>query len=405
MLQSKAKILFQLTGSIACYKACFLISKLVQSNYDVQVVATESALKFVGEATLEGLTGKPVYSELWQAGKMMDHIKLNRWADLAIVAPATANFINSTAHGLGNDLLTTLFLAHDFSKPYLIVPAMNTAMYKHPSTQDSLLRLKSMGLQVLETREGVLACGETGYGRLLEPDLIFQEIEIALKKQEQIASNINKGHVLITSGGTTEPIDEVRVITNKSTGATGAAIANSLIQLGYHVTYLHAKSAQLPFLDCIKVEFETFTDLQNQLRSLLAKDYSAIVHAAAVGDFSIEKAAGKISSTTDLQLTLKKNKKLIESVREWSSNKNIKLIAFKMTSDKSPIAHTEAVENIFKASNADLVIHNDTNEFSWQLSNHKFHLHLPNHGLKKSVIGKQQLALEIGNFMEAQTCY
>ena len=118
-----------MTGSIACYKACNLISKLVQNDYDVQVVASASALHFVGNATLEGLTGKPVIHDLFQSGNIMDHIHLIRWCDLVITAPATANFINKISQGLGDDLLTTLFLAHDFKKPYLIAPAMNTSMY------------------------------------------------------------------------------------------------------------------------------------------------------------------------------------------------------------------------------------------------------------------------------------
>jgi len=165
-----------MTGSIACYKSCQVISRLVQKGISVQVVATPAALKFVGTATLEGLSGNPVVSDLYTSGNVMDHIHLIRKADLVLVAPATANFINKISSGIGDDLASTLFLAHDFKKPFLIAPAMNTSMYFHPITQASVLKLQSLGVQILDSASGVLACGETGFGKLLEPDLILEEV-------------------------------------------------------------------------------------------------------------------------------------------------------------------------------------------------------------------------------------
>ena len=177
-----------MTGSIACYKACQAVSRLVQAGCEVQVVASPAALQFVGNATIEGLTGKPVVSDLYASGNAMDHIHLVRWADLILVAPASANFINKIARGVGDDLLTTMFLAHDFKKPYLVAPAMNTSMYLHPATQDSIQALKKMGVEILETASGVLACGEVGWGRLLEPDLIVQEVLSRLSPAESDCS-------------------------------------------------------------------------------------------------------------------------------------------------------------------------------------------------------------------------
>ncbi|PWU21736.1 MAG: bifunctional phosphopantothenoylcysteine decarboxylase/phosphopantothenate--cysteine ligase CoaBC, partial [Bdellovibrio sp.] len=149
-----------MTGSIAAFKACALLSKIVQSGATVQVAASAAALRFVGEATLEGLSGRPVAKDLWESGRAMEHIQLVRWADLIIVAPASAHFINRAANGVGDDLLTTMFLAHDFTKPFMIAPAMNTAMYLHPVTKGSITKLRELGIQVLETASGVLACGE-----------------------------------------------------------------------------------------------------------------------------------------------------------------------------------------------------------------------------------------------------
>ena len=170
-------ILLKLTGSIACYKACHVISRLVQKGHRVQVVASSSALRFVGETTLEGLTGQPVFTEVFARTHMMDHIHLNRSNDMVLVCPATAHFINKASKGLGDDLLTTLFLSHDFHKPYVVVPAMNSFMYRHPVTQDSLKALAKMNVDVLPTDRGTLACGEVGEGKLLDPEKILHHLE------------------------------------------------------------------------------------------------------------------------------------------------------------------------------------------------------------------------------------
>ncbi|HHH52247.1 MAG TPA: bifunctional phosphopantothenoylcysteine decarboxylase/phosphopantothenate--cysteine ligase CoaBC, partial [Bacteroidetes bacterium] len=144
----KNKILIKITGSIAAYKSAYLISKLVQNGFEVNVVVTNDALNFIGEATIEGLTGNEVYTDLYESGKMMSHINLMKWADLIIVVPATANTINKFANGIGDNLITSLFLAFDFSKPYLIAPAMNTNMLLHPSTQKSFSKLNNWGIKI-----------------------------------------------------------------------------------------------------------------------------------------------------------------------------------------------------------------------------------------------------------------
>ena len=182
---SKSKILFQLTGSIACYKACFLISRLVQADYEVQVACTQNALKFVGEATLEGLTGKPVFTDAYTQGRMLDHIYLAQSADLAILCPASANTINRLAAGMADDAVGSLFLAYDLKKPYLIAPAMNQEMFKHPATRASFEKLRSWNVRILETDYGRQACGDIGPGRLLDPEKIYAEIESALKEAKQ----------------------------------------------------------------------------------------------------------------------------------------------------------------------------------------------------------------------------
>lgn len=180
-MSRSSKILFQLSGSIAAFKACAVISRLVQEGHEVQTACTRNALQFIGPATLEGLTGKPVFSDAFEHGRMMDHIHLAKWADLAILCPATANSINRLASGGEGDAIGSLFLAFDLKKPYLIAPAMNQQMFAHPATRESLARLKDWGVRILDTEHGHQACGDVGPGRLLEPEKIHAEILKALQ--------------------------------------------------------------------------------------------------------------------------------------------------------------------------------------------------------------------------------
>lgn len=179
----RGRILFQLSGSIACYKSCQAISRLVQDGFEVRTVASAGALRFVGAATLEGLTGNPVFTDAFEPGRMMDHIHLAKWADVTILAPASATTLNRLAAGAGSDVLTTLFLAHDLAeKPYLAAPAMNVNMWRHPATRESVEKLTRWGVRVLPTGEGRQACGDIGEGRLIEPDELVQAIVEAAPK-------------------------------------------------------------------------------------------------------------------------------------------------------------------------------------------------------------------------------
>lgn len=405
---SPSKILFQMTGSIACYKACQIISKLVQSGYDVQVVTSSAALQFIGKATIEGLTGKPVVSDLFATGNVMDHIHLVRWADLILVAPATANFINKTAHGIGDDIVTTQFLAHDFKKPMLVAPAMNTNMYLHPATQASLRLLRGMGVEILETASGVLACGEVGWGRLLEPDLILAEIEKHLKNQtlisqvtprKSLVSTKGTPRILVTSGGTQEPLDQVRFIANRSTGSTGARIADSLLEFGFDVTCLHAANALRPQNPCHLESFISFIDFERSLRRLLSSgNYAAIVHAAALSDFSPATLdGGKLSSDQDLHLHLKRNPKLVHHLREMAGNQNLKIIAFKMTATDQQLEKDQAVERLFTRAKVDIVVQNDVSEMDSVTGKHLFHVYdSKNH--KTDIQSKSDLGFFIGEY-------
>ncbi len=422
------KILFLISGSIACYKSAHVISRLQQAGFEIEIVVTRAALEFIGEATLEGLIGKKIHIDTFASGSYMDHIHLMKWADLVILCPATANTLNKIASGVGDDLLSTLFLAYDFKKPFLVAPAMNTNMYKHPSTQQSIEKLKGWGLNFLLPDSGFLACGDIGEGRLLEPEKILEAIFklTSSSSQQEIDKRVvplqsanspeeistkRKLRILITSGGTEEAIDGVRSISNFSTGRTGALLADTWIQDGHTVGFLTARNGARPILkkgsmqDQISIEeFVSTSDLQDLLRKNLANDWDVLVHLAAVSDYAIEgvfdetgKAYGsddrqgiKISSKADsLTVKLKRNPKLINDVRQLSKNPSLILVGFKLTQHSSKDEQESKASEVLQNAHADFVVQNDLSEISE--SRHRTRIFSPS-GLVAELDTKEQLA-------------
>ncbi len=363
---SNYKVLVKITGSIAAYKAAYLISKLMQAGFEVEVVVTKSALQFIGIATLEGLIHKPIYSDTFESGKMMSHIELTKWAGLTIVIPADANTISKFANGIADNLVTSLFLAHDQKKPYLIVPAMNTAMFTHPATQESLEKLSQWGIHVLPTDKGYLACGDIGEGKLLEPDLIFGHI---CNHLHSIGSSEQK--VLITGGGTIENIDGMRNISNKSSGRTAVKIAEHYYINGADVSLLLSESAIEPKFDLNVLRYNSFESLKSLLQSkLTSKKYDVVIHTAAVSDYtptSIEingvetkiPLEKKLDSSADmLKVIFTKNSKLVNNIKSWSLNTDMKLIAFKLLDDKNDKRKDDELKKLFDNSEADTIVFN-----------------------------------------------
>jgi phosphopantothenoylcysteine decarboxylase/phosphopantothenate--cysteine ligase len=359
-----SQILFILSGSIACYKACDAISKLVQRGHRVRAVATEAALRFVGVATLEGLTREKVGTDLFAPGDALDHINLARWADVTVVCPATANTLNAMTAGLAPDLAGALLLAHEWHKPLIVAPAMNPVMWTHPATRASVEKLRSWGVRFIDVGAGRTACGETGEGRLAEPTDIVAAIEAALTRPSR------RLRVLVTSGGTTEPIDAVRVISNNSTGATGALIAEQLARSGHDVTLLRAENAQRPAVSGREETFVTFADLDAALDRLLrGNEFDAVIHAAAVSDFAVHAVeingevrapgATKLKSDVAPTLRLRRNPKLLDTLRERSRNRAIQVIAFKLTHGATAEEARDAVQSVFAGGAANFVVHND----------------------------------------------
>ncbi|MBE7539184.1 MAG: bifunctional phosphopantothenoylcysteine decarboxylase/phosphopantothenate--cysteine ligase CoaBC [Opitutaceae bacterium] len=361
-----AQLLIVFTGSIAAYKGCEVVSRLVQRGHRVRCVATPSALKFIGPATLEGLTGAVVMSDAFAPGAALEHVNLTRWADAVLVCPATANTLNRFAAGLADDLAGALFLAHDRNKPWLMAPAMNPAMWTHPATVESIARLRGWGVRFIDPAAGRTACGETGEGRLAEPDQIVAALEAALARPTR------KLRVLITAGGTVEPVDAVRVLTNTSTGATGALIAVHLAHASHEVVLLRAQGAVAAEGPCREETFLTFTELESGLRRLLTTEsFDAVVHAAAVSDYGVDTVemsdggapltagpGGKIASGGAPVLKLRANPRLVDGLRGLSRTP-FTLVAFKLTHGANRQQADEAVQRLFAHSKADLVVHND----------------------------------------------
>jgi phosphopantothenoylcysteine decarboxylase/phosphopantothenate--cysteine ligase len=271
-------------GGIAAYKSLELIRLFKKAGASVRAVLTRAGAEFVTPLSLSALTGEPVYQDLFDLDDeaQMGHIQLSRTADLIIVAPATADLMAKMAHGLANDLATTLLLATD--TPVLIAPAMNVRMWDHAATRRNLATLKADGIMTIGPDEGDMACGEFGYGRMAEPASIFTAAKAALGAPGPLSGK----HVLITSGPTHEPIDPVRYIANRSSGRQGAAIAEALAKRGAKVSYITGP-VNIPAPKGVKViAVETARQMFDAVNAALPADIA--IFAAAVADWRVEGA-------------------------------------------------------------------------------------------------------------------
>jgi phosphopantothenoylcysteine decarboxylase/phosphopantothenate--cysteine ligase len=290
---------------------------------------------------------------------------------------------------------------------------MNSTMLQHPSVQTSFSILKKWGVEILASATGALACGETGDGRLLEPTDLFLEIKNHLTPQTTTPMN-----VMVTSGGTREAIDGVRSIMNTSTGRTGSAIAEQLVKKGYHVTFVHAEDSAEPAnkKDLRELSFVSFKDLQECLREELSqRHYDVVVHAAAVGDFSLESIESqgkilppgrKIEAPGEVQLHLTKNAKLVDELKTLSKNPKLKVIAFKLTNGANSVEREAAIRDLAQHSHADFIVHNDLSEIDGATGRHRARListgNLNDLRVVAEVPSKAQLAVLLENVLEGK---
>ncbi len=275
-------IVLGLTGGIACYKAAELCRALIKEGATVQVVMTEAAAKFITPVTMQALSNRPVYDSQWDAreGNNMAHINLSREADAILIAPCSADFMAKLLHGRADDLLSLMCLARPIDKvSLLIAPAMNREMWAHPATQRNLAQLKADGTTVFDVGTGDQACGETGDGRMLEPEDLLQDV-VSFFQPKVLAGQ----HVLVSAGPTYEAIDPVRGITNLSSGKMGFAIARAAHEAGARVT-LVAGPVSLPTPR--GVERVNVRSAQNMLEASVeyAQDATVFIATAAVADW------------------------------------------------------------------------------------------------------------------------
>lgn len=281
------RILLVIGGGIAAYKALDLTRRLRERGAAVVPVLTRAGAEFVTPLSVSALAGHRVQTDLFDltAEAEMGHIELSRAADLVVVAPATADLLAKMATGQANDLASTLLMATD--KPVLAVPAMNVRMYLHPAMQRNLAMLRSDGIHLVGPNEGDMACGEFGPGRMSEPLEIVAAIETLLSPGRPLAGR----HVLVTSGPTHEPIDPVRYIANRSSGAQGSAIARALVALGADVTFVTGPALVPPPEGVTLRRVETAAEMLAEVEAALPAD--AAVFAAAVADWRVANAGAR----------------------------------------------------------------------------------------------------------------
>lgn len=308
MLANK-NILLGVTGSIAAYKSAELVRRLRDNGAKARIVMTENAKKFITPLTMQAVSTHPVHDDLFDlhAEAAMGHIELARWADVILVAPASANFIAELSHGNANHLLTTLCLAS--KAPIVVVPAMNEIMWENAFTQNNIKILEQHNIEVFAPDVGIQACGDFGAGRMLEPLDIIAKLATVFNKKDMLNYK-----VLITAGPTQEAIDPVRFISNHSSGKMGYAIAQAACDAGAQVTLI---SGPVSLAAPKNVKFVSVTNAKQMLDAVLDEmtDNQIFISVAAVSDYHVENpSANKVSKEDSFILKLKLNQDIIKSV-------------------------------------------------------------------------------------------
>ncbi|WTW93154.1 bifunctional phosphopantothenoylcysteine decarboxylase/phosphopantothenate--cysteine ligase CoaBC [Streptomycetaceae bacterium NBC_01309] len=294
MTQQRPRVVLGVAGGIAAYKACDVLRRFTESGHEVRVVPTASALQFVGAPTWAALSGQPVATEVWDDVHEVPHVRIGQAADLVVVAPATADILAKAAHGLADDLLTNTLLTARC--PVVFVPAMHTEMWEHPATRENVATLRRRGAIVLEPAVGRLTGKDTGKGRLPEPDEIFRTARRALLRGNQ-APDLTGRHIVVSAGGTREPLDPVRFLGNRSSGKQGYALARTALARGARVTLIAANVGLADPAGADVVPVGTAVELREAVVKAAA-DADCVVMAAAVADFRpVAYAGGKIKKT------------------------------------------------------------------------------------------------------------
>ena len=354
----KKKILLAVSGGIAAYKAAPVASKLYQSGYEVKVILTESAQKFITPLTFQTLTRQAVYTDTFEEKEpsVVSHIDIADWADLVLIAPATANVIGKLANGIADDMLSTTLLAT--KADVLIAPAMNVNMFNHPAVKKNMETLAAFGWRFIEPNEGLLACGWIGKGRLAEPEELINAVEMYFKEKREDQSLPLKGkNVMVTAGPTREELDPVRYFTNHSSGKMGYAIASAAKKLGADVTLVTGPTS-LEVPSGVQVErVISAKEMFDKAISLYGKQ-DIVIKCAAVADYTpVTVHANKFKKKNDTwTIELKKTDDILKELGERKEHQI--LVGF--------AAETENLEDYAKdklvRKNLDMVVGNDVSK-------------------------------------------
>ena len=291
---ARKRIVLGMTGGIACYKIAELVRRLTEQGAVIDVVMTEAATHFITPVTMQALSGRPVFVDAWdpRVPNNMAHIDLTRGADAVLIAPASTDFMAKLAHGLADDLLSTLCVAR--ACPLLIAPAMNREMWSNPATQRNAAQLVADGITILGPASGEQACGETGSGRMLEPHELLADM-IAFFQPKVLAGR----HILLTAGPTSEPVDPVRVLTNRSSGKTGYAIARAAREAGARVTMISGATALTVPRGVTALQVMTARQMHDAVMAS-AMDADVFIGVAAVADWRVKNVSDhKIKTTSE----------------------------------------------------------------------------------------------------------
>jgi phosphopantothenoylcysteine decarboxylase/phosphopantothenate--cysteine ligase len=355
----KQTILIGVSSGIAAFKAVSLVESLRKKGFNVIVIMTENAKKMISPSEFEKASGNKVTSELFPPSfdykkvlkeRKVEHISLAEMASVIAIVPATANIIAKVANGIADDLITTTILASHAA--LLFAPAMNVNMWENKVTLRNIESLKKMGAFIVEPEKGMLACGYEGKGRLADIKLIENEIIKLAEKRNSLSGK----RIIVTAGGTEEEIDDVRVLTNKSSGKMGIRIAEECAKRGADVTLISGRCDVEPNCSVKNVKIKSADEMFSEIKRII-KENDVIIHAAAVSDFTVKKEKGKIKSGKEVVLKLIPNVKIIDEIKKI--NPKIKLIGFKAESNVSEKKLIENAYSLLKRSNADLVVAND----------------------------------------------
>lgn len=357
----KKTIVIGVTASIAAYKVLDIIKQLKKKGHDVHVIMTNHATQLVDPKDFEKASGNPVQIQLFaqsvdyqaylRQDKPMRHISLADEADLFLVCPATANVMAKVANGFADDLLTSTIAATN--APVVFAPAMNVKMWKNHTTAENVKKLKKLGYFFIDPEYGDLACGYKGVGRLAKGEKISEIVEQLLQTSSQLAGK----KVVVTAGATEEPLDAVRVITNRSSGKMGAAIADEALSRGAEVVLIRGKNAVSGRFHYKEIIVETSDQMLSALKIELTNAH-IVFHTAAVSDFSsLKSITRKVKSNKTWRLTLEPTMKILGQLKKI--NPKVYVIAFKAEYNVSPKKLIDSARDLLSQSHADLAVAND----------------------------------------------